>query len=239
MQVAITRQPGSEVSHSTICLLPSSPFFCLDPQSVLPLPQPSGSGGGLDVPDTGSDNRIEVAGGSGQDGQGGHGQRVEYTVYNNIGQNRNPQSPHGQVREPLVILPVPDANGHRRPILMLNAPEGSPFGNDTGVPQEAQTRTAISWNPNSQSSAYILSCYPVTKLNEQMFQVRNKRPHLPRLEIFDALHSACSGPAAQYGHHCHPGGTHTRRRLQRDCGGPVGCSQTEDLGAGGHCWKHK
>lgn len=158
-------------------MLTSWLFFCLDPQSVLPLPQPSGSGGDLDVPDTGSDNTIEVAGNGGQDGQGGQSQRVEYTEYNNIGQNRQPVSPSGQVREPLVFLPVPDANGHRNPVLMLT-PGGSPFGNDTGVPQEAQTRTAISWNPDSQSSAYILSCYPATQLNEKMFQVRNKRPHL-------------------------------------------------------------
>uniref|UniRef100_H3CVR7 Fibronectin n=1 Tax=Tetraodon nigroviridis TaxID=99883 RepID=H3CVR7_TETNG len=140
-----------------------------DPQSVLPLPHPSGSGGGLDVPDTGSDNKFKVVGNSGQDGQGGQSQHVEYTEYNNIGQNRNPISPTGQ--EPLVFLPVPDANGNRRPVLMLNKPGGSPFGNDTSVPQEAQTRTAISWNPSSQSSAYILSCYPVTRLNEKMFQV--------------------------------------------------------------------
>lgn len=130
------------------------------------------------MPDTGSDNKIEVVGNSGQDNQGGQSQRVEYTEYNNIGQNRQPQFPSGQVREPLVFLPAPDANGNRLPILMLSTPEGSPFGNDTGVPQEAQTRTAISWNPNSQSSAYVLSCYPVTMLNEKMFQVPNKRPHL-------------------------------------------------------------
>lgn len=125
------------------------------------------------MPDTGSDNRIEVAGSSGQDGQGGQSQRVEYTESNNIGQNRNPQFPGGQVREPLVYLTVPDANGQRKPVLVLNTPDGSPFGNDTGVPQEAQTRTAVSWNPNSQSSAYILSCYPVSMSHEKMFQVRN------------------------------------------------------------------
>lgn len=153
------------------CLRPSLLFSRLDPQSVLPLPQPSGSGGGLDVPDTGLDNKIEGVGASGQDSQGGQSQHVEYTEYNNIRQNRNPS---GQVREPVVFLPVPDANGNRLPILMLNKHEGSPFGNDTSVPQEAQTRTAISWNPNSQSSAYILSCYPVTQFNEKMFQVGNQ-----------------------------------------------------------------
>ncbi|TNM90927.1 hypothetical protein fugu_003216 [Takifugu bimaculatus] len=141
------------------------------PQSVLPLPQPGGSGGGMDVPDRGSDNQINIVGNNGQDGQGGHNQRVEYTEHNNIGQNRNPQTSQGQVREPLIFLPLPDPEGRRKPILKLNMPAGSTFDNDTGVPQEVQTRTTISWNPGTQSNTFVLSCYPVTKLNEKMFQV--------------------------------------------------------------------
>ncbi|XP_056873860.1 fibronectin 1b isoform X2 [Takifugu flavidus] len=141
------------------------------PQSVLPLPQPGGSGGGMDVPDRGSDNQINIVGNNGQDGQGGHNQRVEYTEHNNIGQNRNPQTSQGQVREPLIFLPLPDPEGRRKPILKLNMPAGSTFDNDTGVPQEVQTRTTISWNPGTQGNAFVLSCYPVTKLNEKMFQV--------------------------------------------------------------------
>lgn len=147
------------------------------PESLLPLPlpqRPGGVGDRLDVPDT--DNTVQVVGTSGQDGNSG---QLEYTEYNNNGDhnryngnNGNPQFPYGQVREPLVFVPVPDAEGRRQPILKLNEPFSSVFGNDTGVPQEAQTQTSISWKPYKQSNAYMVSCHPLTNLEEKMFQVR-------------------------------------------------------------------
>ncbi|XP_073319886.1 fibronectin 1b isoform X1 [Pagrus major] len=144
---------------------------------LLPLPnRPGGSGDRLDVPE---DNTVQVVGNSGQDGQGDHRQHVEYTEYNNNGDNNryngnsgNPQSPYGQVREPLVFLPLPDAEGRRLPILKLNVPIGATFDNETDVPQEVQTQTSISWKPYSQSNAYLVSCSPLTHLEEKMFQVR-------------------------------------------------------------------
>ncbi|XP_040899454.1 fibronectin 1b isoform X2 [Toxotes jaculatrix] len=145
------------------------------PDTVLPLPlphRPGGVGDRLDVPETDLDNRVQVVGSNGQDGVSGQSQHVEFSNngdnnrYN--GNNGNPQYPSGQVREPLVFVSRHNAEG---PIVKLNVPIGSTFGNETGVPQEAQTQTTISWKPYRQSNAYLVTCHPITQLNENMFQV--------------------------------------------------------------------
>lgn len=134
------------------------------------------------MPETDGDNRVQVVGTNGQDQFDGHGQNVEYTEYNN-----HPQSPYGQVREPLVFVPLPDAEGRRVPIVKVNVPVGSAFGfpeNETGLPQEAQTQTTISWKPFKQSTAYMVSCHPLTDVTEQMFQVRHSEiVMLPKFKL--------------------------------------------------------
>ncbi|XP_028258618.1 fibronectin 1b isoform X1 [Parambassis ranga] len=142
------------------------------PDSLLPLPLPQPIGprdDRLDVPETNVDNNVQVVGTNTQDGFGDQNQHVEYTEYNNNGSNNyrynggNPQSPYGQVREPLIYVQLPDAEGRRRPIVKLNEPAGT-------TPQEASTQTTLSWKPYRQSEGYQVSCFPITEINEKMFQ---------------------------------------------------------------------
>ncbi|KAM4630843.1 fibronectin 1b [Polymixia lowei] len=147
---------------------------------LLTLPLPKRPGDRLDVPETDADNSVQVVGTNGQDVLGSRG-NVEYTEYNNNGNDGynghsgTTQTPYGRVREPLVFVPLPDAHGRRLPVVKLNVPVGSAFGfpeNETGLPQEAQTQTTLSWRPYRQSDAYLVSCNPLTQINEKMFQMR-------------------------------------------------------------------
>ncbi|XP_071186414.1 fibronectin 1b isoform X2 [Salvelinus alpinus] len=149
-------------------------------ESLLTLPLPNRPGGydHLDVPEEKESRVPTVVGNNGLDTLGGQGQNVEYTEYN----NQNPQAPHGNGQTPygngqtpLVFVPLPDAEGRRVPVVSVNVPGGSPFGfpeKDTGIPQEAQTQTTIAWKPYKQSSEYLVSCNPLTHVNEKMFQMR-------------------------------------------------------------------
>ena len=124
-----------------------------------------------------------VVGNNGLDTLGGQGQNVEYTEYNNQNPQTpygNGQTPYGNGQTPLVFVPLPDAEGRRVPVVSVNVPGGSPFGfpeKDTGIPQEAQTQTTIAWKPYKQSSEYLVSCNPLTHVNEKMFQVRGYGTH--------------------------------------------------------------
>ncbi|KAL1022060.1 hypothetical protein UPYG_G00021700 [Umbra pygmaea] len=125
-----------------------------------PIPKKTGPYGNLDVPEE-EENTVPTLVGPGEQGNLG-GQGGQYI------ENNNPQTP-------LVFVPLPDSEGRRLPVVKVNVPGRSPFDfpeNETGVPQEARTQTTISWKPFKQSSAYLVSCNPLTHLNEKMFQTR-------------------------------------------------------------------
>ncbi|XP_056319122.1 fibronectin 1b isoform X2 [Danio aesculapii] len=193
-------KPGTEYIIKIIALLNnqrSAPLVgTATTQLISGLPSLPSHGGRdkLDVPEP--DNRINTVGPTGHDSTDEHGQHVEYTEYNNqpkqpnIGyqpQNRHPISQPNQPRpqpyvpqvgETLVYVPQVGPDGGRVPqiIQVSERPgDGHTFGfpeDRTGRPQEAQTQTTISWQPFQQSSAYLVSCQPITHSDEKMFQMR-------------------------------------------------------------------
>ncbi|KAM6946259.1 fibronectin 1a [Aplochiton taeniatus] len=138
----------------------------------------------LDVPeDTFNDrntltdnNHVHLSGTGGPDRLGQQGQHI-YTEYQSLGPSGPHESQRPHLREPLVYIPVPGPDGHRVPLVRVNEGPlpGIPFGfpdNETGSPQEVQTHTTISWQPIPQSSEYVVSCNPITHLEEKSFQMR-------------------------------------------------------------------
>ncbi|XP_076015176.1 fibronectin 1a [Genypterus blacodes] len=140
----------------------------------------------LDVPETYNDklfNNVHLSGTSGQNQPGQQGQHI-YTEYQNLGPNNGfhggpKEGQRPTLREPLVYIPVADPDGNRVPLVKVSEGHlpGLAFGfpdNETDFPQEAQTITTISWEPIPQTSEYVVSCNPITHLEERDFQM-----HLP------------------------------------------------------------
>ncbi|XP_061083212.1 fibronectin-like isoform X2 [Conger conger] len=131
----------------------------------------------LDVPeDVAPDNRVHVAGTNGQNTVGQGGQHI-YTEYQNQG-NLGPGQPlPPQLREPQVYIPLSGPDGARVPVVRVNERffPGVPFSfpnNDTKLPQEALTRTSISWQPQQHSNEYMVSCYPLNPLDNKVIQAQ-------------------------------------------------------------------
>ncbi|MFT7817926.1 fibronectin-like isoform X1 [Arapaima gigas] len=131
----------------------------------------------LDVPEvlpTFEGNGVQVHGTSGQDILGQEGQHI-YTEYQSLGPNSQHKPLGGHASVPLIY--IPPVGSDEVPVVRVNEGpmSGFPFGfpeNDTGSPQEALTQTTISWNPLQHSSAYEVSCFPITNRDEKMFQMR-------------------------------------------------------------------
>uniref|UniRef100_A0A4W4GJE6 Fibronectin n=1 Tax=Electrophorus electricus TaxID=8005 RepID=A0A4W4GJE6_ELEEL len=136
----------------------------------------------MDVPEEENlnNNHIHLLGPNRPDSVEQQGKHI-YTEYQSLGlANRGQQQPlmphHG---EPLVYIPLPGPNGHRVPVVKVSEgpAHGFPFEfpfNETDLPQEAQTRTTITWQPAPGTSEYVVSCSPVMEINEKSFQM-----HLP------------------------------------------------------------
>uniref|UniRef100_W5KDT9 Fibronectin n=1 Tax=Astyanax mexicanus TaxID=7994 RepID=W5KDT9_ASTMX len=61
-----------------------------------------------------------------------------------------------------------------RIVALNNAQRSTPLLGKTDLPQEAQTQTTITWQPVEHSDEYVVSCSPITEINEKTFQM-----HLP------------------------------------------------------------
>ncbi|KAF4109421.1 fibronectin 1a isoform X2 [Onychostoma macrolepis] len=133
----------------------------------------------LDVPEDSDNfnNHVHMLGPNRHNTLGQQGQHI-YTEYQSYNLGNNGQQPHPPShREPLVYIPLPGADGQRVPVVQVSeGPEpGFPFGglyNETNLPQEAQTQTTIMWQPVLHTSEYVVSCSPITEINEKSFQMR-------------------------------------------------------------------
>ncbi|XP_062865412.1 fibronectin 1b [Trichomycterus rosablanca] len=145
--------------------------------SSLPVPPRRETYDRLDVPETDADTHgdtVNVAGPTVKPDPDAGGQGMEYTEYNNLPHGGRQTGPY--LGQTLIYVSAPGPDGSRTPELVRvsdrNA-QGFLFPeNKTGTAQEAQTQTTVAWQPFQQSSAYLVSCHPITQRQEKMFQMR-------------------------------------------------------------------
>ncbi|KAG7266724.1 hypothetical protein CRUP_006270 [Coryphaenoides rupestris] len=125
-------------------------------------------------------NHVQFSGTGSEVRPGRRGRRI-YAEYRNPGPDRGLNvRPRGgrrpAARQPPVYIPVPGPDGNRVPLVKVSdgPPSGPAFGfpdNETELAQEARTITTISWEPIPQSSKYLVSCSPITNMEENTFQM--------------------------------------------------------------------
>uniref|UniRef100_A0A8C2I9K2 Fibronectin n=1 Tax=Cyprinus carpio TaxID=7962 RepID=A0A8C2I9K2_CYPCA len=173
-------KPGTEYVIKIVALNNAQRSIPLIGKLPPQLPDPSRpSHDILDVPEDNDhfNNHVHMLGPNIHNTLGQQGQHI-YTEHQSYNLGNNGQQPHlPSQREPLVYIPLPGADGQRVPVVQVSeGPEpGFPFGglyNETNLPQEAQTQTTIMWQPVPHTSEYVVSCSPLTEINEKTFQMR-------------------------------------------------------------------
>uniref|UniRef100_A0A673KKE5 Fibronectin n=1 Tax=Sinocyclocheilus rhinocerous TaxID=307959 RepID=A0A673KKE5_9TELE len=173
-------KPGTEYVIKIVALNNAQRSIPLIGKPTPQLPDPSRpSHDILDVPEDNDhfNNHVHMLGPNRHHKPGQQGQHI-YTEYQSYNLGNNGQQPHPPShREPLVYIPLPGADGQRVPVVQVSeGPEpGFPFSglyNETNLPQEAQTQTTIMWQPVPHTSEYVVSCSPITEINEKTFQMR-------------------------------------------------------------------
>uniref|UniRef100_A0A8C1KAN9 Fibronectin n=1 Tax=Cyprinus carpio TaxID=7962 RepID=A0A8C1KAN9_CYPCA len=173
-------KPGTEYVIKIVALNNAQRSIPLIGKLPPQLPDPSRpSHDILDVPEDNDhfNNHVHMVGPNRHNTLGQQGQHI-YTEHQSYNLGNNGQQPHlPSQREPLVYIPLPGADGQRVPVVQVSeGPEpGFPFGglyNETNLPQEAQTQTTIMWQPVPHTSEYVVSCSPLTEINEKTFQMR-------------------------------------------------------------------
>ncbi|XP_045062695.1 fibronectin [Coregonus clupeaformis] len=99
------------------------------------------------------------------------GYYVTYEEAGGIPRELTPR-PTGYQSQAVITGLMPGTDYIIKIVTLQNALRSTPLVGKARTPQEAQTHTTISWQGVPQSSEYLVSCDPITNLDEKMFQMR-------------------------------------------------------------------